>query len=357
MRLCLFFLCFQHLLIGLFRQASNQSLAEQEQVVQEKDELHSWVITRHWSLIRLSRLYYAAVQEYEEEMPTSNGCQGGSNGHRLTLSGEDISDYSALQPFKEDTMGNLDTSMASIVDSSKQLIPRSASMIDYLLRKWTRLEDIRAQVRSASRGRDQSQPGLPRQGQNSDYGFQGAQQRSARVRVESQPRSARSASRSQRGPQDRGTKNTRPSSVKNDRRPRPAPQGNDHLSRARHHWKEHERRPIPWRRGSGRAGAWRQFLNEKLQAYEVPNSAGKEINRASFGKDTWTEISDDWVLAEALELWQYPFDTYDKLFTEYARDKAGDPVGEGTRFKQKIHRIGNALDFVSKCLSLPLTLM
>ena len=316
----------------------------QAQVEQGKEELCSWMITRHWSLVKLTRLRQAAVEEYREELLPDGDDQRDDDFHQDGAFERNDNEIRALVPFIEQSMSSVNGAMGDIRDPSRQLIPRTHEMVDHILHGWTNVREDRRRPRETwthagtdqTRRRSQQGPRIPR-----------PQQRAPQAGYAPRSSSARSGPR-RRQPEPAGTSyGNRPDIAATNGEPKRTSQDPRSQPQRQHQWKAHEATPIRWKRGSAQTNAWREFLNEDLHHFHVPKVIKGNTARQNFGKDTWTEISDEWVLAEALELWQYPFRSYDRLRTTYPKDRSGRPVGDAATVTQRFHHIENALDFVS----------
>ncbi|OJD12421.1 hypothetical protein AJ78_06985 [Emergomyces pasteurianus Ep9510] len=106
-------------------------------IQQERAEAQNMIIVRYWSIYRLDRLYDLAVREAMEYS---------SNGHESRLSNSQFNATSSQPPCTIPTrlpvvsLGNLDSSLAPMKESPKDMIRVSSKVIDPLIIRWTRVE-------------------------------------------------------------------------------------------------------------------------------------------------------------------------------------------------------------------------
>lgn len=119
-----------------------------EMIAQERAETQNLVIVRYWQISRLDRLYAAAEDEEAEER--QNAIQHKSNGtaDKPQLAIEAPPEYStstALIKLPIVSLGELDSTLNQIRDSPRDMLRVSESVIDPLLNRWTRWQEIRDQ--------------------------------------------------------------------------------------------------------------------------------------------------------------------------------------------------------------------
>ncbi|KKZ60092.1 hypothetical protein EMCG_00783 [[Emmonsia] crescens] len=106
-------------------------------IQQERDEAQNMIIVRYWAIYRLDRLHDLAVRE-------AMGYTQNESDHRLSnpqLNGTCTQLPSNIPTrFPVISLGNLDSSLAAITQSPKDMIGESLKVIDPLISRWTRVE-------------------------------------------------------------------------------------------------------------------------------------------------------------------------------------------------------------------------
>ncbi|KAK2740351.1 hypothetical protein FQN55_008932 [Onygenales sp. PD_40] len=143
----------QVLQLGKLAAAKRNTLepAGNDIVQEERAETQNMVIIRYWAINRLDRLYDLAVREsmehrHNEENPRVPNLQ--FNGTFTQASSTTVNRLPVI------SLGDLDSSLAPIRQSPKDMVRVSAKVIDPLIAHWTRLEgyaELPAEQRNAIR--------------------------------------------------------------------------------------------------------------------------------------------------------------------------------------------------------------
>lgn len=117
-----------------------------DMIAQERAETQNLVIVRYWQINRLDRLYAAAEQEEAEDhkKEIEQKSSGTPNNSLPVLEAPpDYSTSTALIKLPIVSLGELDTTLNRIRESPKDMLRVSESVIDPLLNRWTRWQEIR----------------------------------------------------------------------------------------------------------------------------------------------------------------------------------------------------------------------
>ena len=224
-------------------------------------------------------------------------------------------------------------------------MPHRELMVNYALQTWTMLPGTGIRSRSGRHTR-QTDANPPPSGREDSHAHRSGPNPNSRTNHATRAGPSTQIRSTSRRSRNNAQSRPIPTSDRRPTRTEHVPETSQE-SRPRYAWREWETRPIIWRRGCERTGSWRQFVNERLDSYYIPGLGDNErVSRHSFGTDNWTEIANYWISEEALQTWQYPFVTYDRLSSRFHTDGAGMPVGETVRVTKMTHRISNALDYV-----------
>ncbi len=119
-----------------------------DMIAQERAETQNLVIVRYWQISRLDRLYAAA--EHEEAEDRKNLIEQKNNGNanadisQLVIEAPpEYSTSTALIKLPIVSLGELDASLNQIRESPRDMLRVSESVIDPLLERWTRWQEIR----------------------------------------------------------------------------------------------------------------------------------------------------------------------------------------------------------------------
>jgi hypothetical protein len=127
-----------------------------DMIAQERAETQNLVIVRYWQINRLDQLFAAA--EHEETEDCQKGIEQKSNGAadkpKLTIEAPPgYSTSSALIRLPIVSLGELDTTLNQIRESPRDMLRVSESVIDPLLDRWTRWQQVREQHEARPGGR------------------------------------------------------------------------------------------------------------------------------------------------------------------------------------------------------------
>lgn len=127
---------------------------KKDMIQQERAETQNIVIVRYWQNTRLDRLYDAAEREdFEDRKAEFEARNSGllTNGQpQLALEPPPDPTSSTLIKLPNVSLGQLDSSLDRIRESPREMVRVSESVIDPLLNKWTKWQELRD--RQASRG-------------------------------------------------------------------------------------------------------------------------------------------------------------------------------------------------------------
>jgi hypothetical protein len=125
-------------------------------IAQERAETQNLVIVRYWQINRLDRLYAAAEQEEVEEKKREieeNSSTDPSNPQLALEAPPDYKTSTALIKLPIVSLGELDTSLNQIRESPRDMLRVSESVIDPLLGRWTRWQEMRERQEARPGGR------------------------------------------------------------------------------------------------------------------------------------------------------------------------------------------------------------
>lgn len=119
-----------------------------DMIARERAETQNLVIVRYWQINRLDRLYAAAEHEEAEdrkkEIEQKNN--GTTDNPQLTIEAPpEYSSSTALIRLPTVSLGELDATLNQIRESPRDMLRVSESVIDPLLERWTRWQEIRNQ--------------------------------------------------------------------------------------------------------------------------------------------------------------------------------------------------------------------
>ncbi len=125
-------------------------------IAQERAETQNLVIVRYWQISRLDRLYAAAEHEEAEDRKQQIEQKNNNDTDNSQLVIEAPPEYNtstALIKLPIVSLGELDASLNKIRESPRDMLKVSESVIDPLLERWTRWQEIRdrQEVRPGSR--------------------------------------------------------------------------------------------------------------------------------------------------------------------------------------------------------------
>jgi hypothetical protein len=115
-------------------------------IAQERAETQNLVIVRYWQINRLDRLYAAAEHEEAEERKKQIEQKTSSTAENPQLAIEappEFTPSTALIRLPIVSLGELDTTLNQIRESPRDMLRVSESVIDPLLEKWTRWQEVR----------------------------------------------------------------------------------------------------------------------------------------------------------------------------------------------------------------------
>ena len=127
-----------------------------DMIAQERAETQNLVIVRYWQINRLDRLYAAAEHEEVEDRKRQIEQRDGDRPDNPQLAIEAPLEYStstALIKLPIVSLGELDATLSQIRESPKDMLRVSDSVIDPLLERWTRWQEIRARQEARPGGR------------------------------------------------------------------------------------------------------------------------------------------------------------------------------------------------------------
>jgi hypothetical protein len=117
-----------------------------DMIAQERAETQNLVIVRYWQINRLDRLYAAAEHEEAEDRKKEIEQKSSGTTENPQLAIEAPPEYStstALIKLPIVSLGELDTTLNQIRESPRDMLRVSESVIDPLLERWTRWQEIR----------------------------------------------------------------------------------------------------------------------------------------------------------------------------------------------------------------------
>lgn len=129
---------------------------QNDTIAQERAETQNLVIVRYWQINRLDRLFAAAEHEETEDRQKEIEQNANGTADRPQLTIEAPPDYStstALIRLPTVSLGELDTTLNQIRESPKDMLRVSESVIDPLLDRWTRWQQIREHYEARPGGR------------------------------------------------------------------------------------------------------------------------------------------------------------------------------------------------------------
>lgn len=119
-----------------------------DMIAQERAETQNLVIVRYWQINRLDRLFAAAEHEdAEDRKEIEHQNNGAPNNPQLAIEAPppEYSTSTALIRLPIVSLGELDNTLNQIRESPKDMLRVSESVIDPLLNRWTRWQEIRDQ--------------------------------------------------------------------------------------------------------------------------------------------------------------------------------------------------------------------
>jgi hypothetical protein len=125
-------------------------------IAQERAETQNLVIVRYWQINRLDRLYAAAEHEEAEEHKKQIEQKNAGTADDSQLAIEAPPEYStstALMKLPIVSLGELDATLSQIRESPRDMLRVSESVIDPLLERWTRWQEIRDRQEARPGGR------------------------------------------------------------------------------------------------------------------------------------------------------------------------------------------------------------
>ena len=310
---------------------------KKEEIEQERSEVQSLVITRHYALVRLSQLHAQVVQEEENGSRSIEGAGSLDSAQQVAkLPAQPKSVENRLVIFTEKSLGALDASLSSASDKPSELMRRSHNFVDYLLDRWTIIREI---TTGDTRWNEARREAL----------FSGNQSSVKQKR--------RTSTMSSKQGNYRPTTYSTDDETDIDESGRSMnydikPNGQATSTQQENREVALEPRNIQWWRGSNR-DTRRTFEGKQLKSFKVISSAWDRVNAASFPKDEWTDVPDSWISEDALKAWNYQSSSYEKKTGQKIRDRneLGEPQGrDGEPMTELVHRIKRPLTYVSKFL-------